>query len=195
MKKHSKKEIEEMCAAGVSLDENGNPDTVGKTETFFTRHVKLITFLCCLGVFLAIFGPWSVFRIVDYIKEKSDDRIVMTGQDLLALSEMDRNLYYNDIKGFKCEEKINSHRYNTEISEGVTEVIVEDKEIYCYFLNVDGRYNALAIVDIQSQMVIYFRVTDSKSDLKANVLTDNIADFLAGIAATKPAVTTAATSK
>jgi hypothetical protein len=43
-------------------------DTVGKTETFGTRNVKLITFLVCLGVFLAFFGPWSVMRIMEWVE-------------------------------------------------------------------------------------------------------------------------------
>ena len=42
------------------------PDTTGKTETFFTRNVKLITFLICIAVFLGIFGPLSVFHIYRY---------------------------------------------------------------------------------------------------------------------------------
>ncbi len=191
MGKYTKKEMDEMRLQGISFDENGNPDTKGKTENFFTRHVKLITFLCCLTVFLAVFGPWSIFRIMDYIEEKSDTRPYMTGADLLALSELDRNLYYDDIKGFKGQEKINSHRYSVDLGEGVTEMREEDKEIY-YYMTVDGRYQALAVADIQTGMIIYFRVTDPKSNLEANVLTDNIADFLAGIPKKTTAATTAA---
>ncbi|MBQ8212880.1 MAG: hypothetical protein IJZ80_02630 [Clostridia bacterium] len=35
-----------------------------KTENFFTRNVKLITFLVTVGVFLAVFGPISCWRRV-----------------------------------------------------------------------------------------------------------------------------------
>ena len=38
-------------------EERKLPDTAGKTENFVTRNVKLITFLICMGVFLALFIP------------------------------------------------------------------------------------------------------------------------------------------
>ena len=76
------------------------PDTAGKTENFFTNHVKLITFLICLGVFLAIFGPISVFRIRDYIEEKRAIANAMTVQDILELAEDRDQLYLADFEDF-----------------------------------------------------------------------------------------------
>ena len=81
-------------------------DTAGQTETFLTRNVRLITFLICLSVFLAFFGPWSVFRIMEYLEAKNDTRIPMTEADLITLSELDRELYYTDIKGFLSSESV-----------------------------------------------------------------------------------------
>lgn len=75
-------------------------DTKGKTENFFTNHVKLITFLICLGVFLAIFGPISVFRIRDYIEEKRAIANAMTVQDILELAEDRDQLYLSDFEDF-----------------------------------------------------------------------------------------------
>ena len=42
-------------------------DTAGKTENFFTRNVKLITFLICITV---IFSPFVVVYIQDTIEAK-----------------------------------------------------------------------------------------------------------------------------
>ena len=36
--------------------------TVGQTETFVTRNVKLITFLVCVAVFLVFLGPLSIWH-------------------------------------------------------------------------------------------------------------------------------------
>ena len=41
-------------------------DTKGETETFATRNVRLITFLVCIGVFLAVFIPIGVVGISQY---------------------------------------------------------------------------------------------------------------------------------
>ena len=51
---------------GWIIEDPNHKDTVGKTENFFTRNVKLITFLICLGVFLAFFGPITVFTIINH---------------------------------------------------------------------------------------------------------------------------------
>lgn len=50
--------------------QNAPEDTAGKTENFFTCHVKLLTFLACLVVFLTFFGPWSVHRIIEWRRQK-----------------------------------------------------------------------------------------------------------------------------
>ncbi len=58
----------------------------GRTENFFTRHVKLITFLVTVGVFLAVFGPILFFEMNGYYKEK-DERPQITAEQVMALAE------------------------------------------------------------------------------------------------------------
>lgn len=166
-------------------DENGwiiedpkHKDTAGKTENFFTRNVKLITFLICVGVFLAFFGPITVFTIINYIEERADNRPVMTEEELIALSELDRDLYFSDIEKFKGTKDVKSYKYPVEV-EGGTEMREEEVEIY-YYLDIGEDYTALAISEIDTGKIIYFQLSNKKTLWKADVLKDDIRSFLAG---------------
>ena len=163
-------------------------DTVGKTETFFTRNVKLITFLICLGVFLALFGPISVFTVKKYLEEKEDTRPIMTESELLVLSELDRDLYFSDLKGYKGREDIHSQKYKVNVADG-TEIREKETEIW-YYIDIGENYSGLAIADIQTEKIIYFQISNRQTQWKADVLTDDIRSFLQGIpVSTEPPVT------
>ena len=164
-------------------------DTVGKTENFFTNHVKLITFLVCLGIFLVFLGPISVFTVMDYLEKKNDPRIPMTEEDLITLSEMNRDLYFSDIEGFRGTKDIKTIKYNVDGSED-GDTAEKEVEIY-YYLNIGEDYSALAIADIATEKIIYFRVSNRRNQMHADVLTDDIRAFMQGI----PVETTAATTK
>lgn len=167
-------------------------DTVGKTETFFTRNVKLITFLICLGVFLALFGPISVFTVKKYLAEKEDTRPIMSEAELVALSELGRDLYFSDIKGYKGTKDINTQEYKVNVADG-TEIRERETEIW-YYINIGENYSGLAIADIQTEKIIYFQVSNRKTQWKADVLTDDIRSFVAGNpVSTEPPVTEATT--
>lgn len=165
-------------------------DTVGKTENFFTRNVKLITFLICLGVFLALFGPLSVFTVKKYLDEKEDTRPVMSEAELVALSELDRDLYFSDLKGYKGREDVYSQKYKVNVADG-TEIREKDTEIW-YYIDIGKNYSGLAIADIQTEKIIYFQISNRKTQWKADVLNDDIRSFMQGIpVATEPPVTQA----
>ena len=171
-----------MAFGRKKRDENGwiieNPnhkDTVGKTENFLSRNVKLITFLICLGVFLAFFGPLTIFKIIAYIEERKDTRPVMSEEELITLSELDRDLYYSDIKGFKGTEDIRS--ITVSVMGGGT--ATREVEIYYYF-DVGENYTALAIAEIDTGKIIYFQLSNKNNQWRADVLKDDIRSFLAG---------------
>ncbi|MBE6627349.1 MAG: hypothetical protein E7629_00320 [Ruminococcaceae bacterium] len=183
-----------MAFGRKKRDENGwiieNPnhkDTVGKTENFLSRNVKLITFLICLGVFLAFFGPLTIFKIIAYIEERKDTRPVMSEEELITLSELDRDLYYSDIKGFKGTEDIRS--ITVSVIGGGT--ATREVEIYYYF-DVGENYTALAIAEIDTEKIIYFQISNVKNQWRADVLKDDIRSFLAGnpVPTTAPEETT-----
>ena len=79
-------------------------DTAGKTETFFTRNVKLITFLICITV---IFSPFVIVYIKDTIEDKRlASRPEMTVDELVLIAERSKNLRQADLAKFDdyCEE-------------------------------------------------------------------------------------------
>ena len=58
-------------------------------EGFVQSHIRLITFIVCIGVFLALFGPWSYFKIKDIIE--SSNRIE---SDLTDITMVSRGLIF-----------------------------------------------------------------------------------------------------
>ena len=71
-------------------------------------------------------------------------------EELIALSELDRDLYYSDIKGFKGTEDIKT----ITVSDGGGGTEVKEVEIYYYF-EVGDDYSALAIAEIDTEKIIY----------------------------------------
>ena len=79
-------------------------DTAGKTETFFTRNVKLITFLVCVTIILS---PFAIVYIKDTIEDRRlANRPEMTVDELVLISERAKDLRQADLAKFKdyCEE-------------------------------------------------------------------------------------------
>ena len=83
---------------------SGQTDTVGKTETFFTRHVKLVAFLLTLTVFLAAFTPFAILKARDYFSRKGDDRPEMTTTDLILLIDRKASLTLGDFIAYVGRE-------------------------------------------------------------------------------------------
>ncbi len=81
--------------------------TVGKTETFIGRNVKLVTFLVCLGLFLALFGPWSIWRIHEWQTQRAQEREIaataFSEEDLRDLIDQGARLTWADFAGHYYE--------------------------------------------------------------------------------------------
>jgi hypothetical protein len=73
-------------------------DTKGKTETFFTRNVKLITFLICITV---IFSPFVVTYIQDTLEAKRlAVRPEITVDELVGIAQKGNDLRQRDLEKF-----------------------------------------------------------------------------------------------
>ncbi len=84
--------------------------TVGKTETFATRNVKLITFLVCVAVFLIVLGPLSVWRISELVKERQEakaEEAQMPLGALLAIADKGSAAGWKDFQKFDKSESVN----------------------------------------------------------------------------------------
>ena len=87
-------------------------DTAGKTETFFTRNVKLITFLICICV---IFSPFVYVYIMDTIEDKRlEKRPEMTVDELVFIAERAKDLRLRDLdkfEGYLTETEVQGMKY------------------------------------------------------------------------------------
>lgn len=118
-----------------------------KTETFFTRHVKLITFLCTVGVFLAIFGPIMVLEAREYYGQDKDARPEMTMYDMILLSEQ-KPMRVEQLTKFACVESD---------ADGQNTTVIR--------LEIDGgRYMAVATADTMTGVVVECLIQDMEGD-------------------------------
>ncbi len=84
--------------------------TVGKTENFFTSHVRLITFIVCVVLFLTFMGPlsvWTVMEIVDNYEQKADEEKQISLNALLAIADKGSAAGWKDFRSFSLEESVN----------------------------------------------------------------------------------------
>ena len=74
-------------------------DTAGKTETFFTRNVKLITFLICITI---IFSPFVITYIQDMIDARREaERPELTVDELVFIAQRGKDLRQRDLAKFE----------------------------------------------------------------------------------------------
>ena len=78
---------------------NKQIDTAGRTETFFTRNVKLITFFICIAV---IFSPFVATYIKDTIEARREaSRPEMTVDELIFIAQRGKDLRQRDLSKFE----------------------------------------------------------------------------------------------
>ena len=130
-------------------------DTVGQTETFFTANVKLVTFIVCMVVLLALIGPWSVVRIMrwyqDYQVEQTEVHITVAQLD--ALVAKGERLNWVDFDGYTCE------------------VVADDAVYICKYTGENGEFYLLVTSPakgktVESVVLIDLR-DNSQTELKA----------------------------
>lgn len=124
-------------------------DTVGKTENFGSRNVKLITFSICMVIFLAFFGPFGITRIVSCAQEAREnaanaERKEMTLMTVRGLSEQGDSVTWKLLDSFIYENRstktfmlrVYSLEEGYEVwAGGETD---SKKPTYLYLVNQDG---------------------------------------------------------
>lgn len=88
-------------------------DTAGKTENFWTRNVRLITFLICMAVLLAVAGPWSIHRIAQWVAEvrAEQNEVLIPEQEVALLVERGAKLSWQDFEGYTAKVLIEKDMY------------------------------------------------------------------------------------
>lgn len=114
--------------------QNGLPPTgeVGKTETFWTRNVKLITFIVTVSILLALFIPIAILEAKDYFSQKNDDRPKMTESDFCELMDRKNTLQLKDFTAYvgrEMEGAQGDYRYYyIQLSDHCLITVVADRE-------------------------------------------------------------------
>ena len=141
-------------------EKNEEKDTAGKTENFGTRNVRLITFLVCISVFLAVFIPvgfWGFHAVQDWFEK--DERPQMTLSDVVYLSERTGDLYLSDLTGYAGEQET----YDAGIH---------------YSIEIEQRYYLRAVADVATKKLYYFEMVDFETQEKVDILTEDVRAFL-----------------
>ena len=74
-------------------------ETAGKTETFFSRNVKLITFLICVAIILS---PFVITYIQDVMETRREAELPkMTMDELVFIAERGNDLRQMDLSKYE----------------------------------------------------------------------------------------------
>ena len=135
--------------------------TARKTENFFTRNVRLMTFLITIGMFLVVVGPIFVLEASEYWGKGGDARPDMTTGDLIVLSDIKGALRVSDITKFSCDERD---------QDGTPYVLVT--------VDIEPHYTMMASAEKATGKVIYCEVLSNETGEKVDVLTGDVRLFL-----------------
>lgn len=74
-------------------------------EGFFSRHVKLITFIICLTLILTVIGPWGIDRLVDKGREEVfgkevDSKSYLSVNSVVLLADLGESLTWDHLQNF-----------------------------------------------------------------------------------------------
>lgn len=143
-------------------------DTAGKTETFFTRNVKLITFLICVVVILS---PFVLTYIQDTIEDKRlEKRPEMTVDNLVAIAERGDDLRQRDLSNFVG--------YRTEIE-------MQGMKYAMYRIPIAHEDNLVLSISFDASLdyVFHLKLINQDTKQELDLLSDEVKDleeFLTG---------------
>ena len=129
-----------------------------KKENFFSANVRLITFLITVAVFLGLFLLLEIPNIKDYWRQYTDMRDTMTIQRLVVLSEQDA-ISERQIKEYRS--KTNDDEYET-----------------WYYFDIEPHYQVIAVVDKNTDLVIYCNLLNEKTGERIDVLKDDLRAYI-----------------
>ena len=138
------------------VDPRDKVTTAGKTESFASRNVRMITFLITLGVFLAAFLPIAYMEAREYFRQGEDTRPQMTVYELVVLSEQPE-IRLAQLQKFACE---------TDKKSGQNFVLIT--------IQIDPHYTVMASADTATGVVGYCHLLNNETNEELDVLVDDI---------------------
>ncbi len=155
--KYRPNEVDEK-AAKKAKEESEREET---PESFSSKHAKTITFFVCLGVLLALIGPFSVFQIYHWINDGIEEMQgkSMTEQDIYRLALQKDKLTMEMLHAYEGESSKSDYR----------------EFYYIYFDN----YILLAVQDTRTRVLDFCTLTDKTTGDSIDVLKEDVEAFLA----------------
>ena len=146
-----------------SRREEQQPETAGKTESFWSAHARLLAFLCTVAVFLALFIPLGVIGVGvvwDHMDSCGDTRRDMTEEELYALAKRETVILSADLDGYVGDR---------------SEVEMDGMRAVIYQIEVGDRYYLTASFNVGTGKAEYITVTDFETGSELDLL-DKSAD-------------------
>ena len=100
---HNKRDHTQEDIQPEAIRRSKEADTVGKTETFVTRNIKLLTFLACMAVIIVIMAGFGIYRAQHYGDKVEAPENLMTEAQMTALVNKGETLTWKDFDGYAYE--------------------------------------------------------------------------------------------
>ncbi|MBR6411051.1 MAG: hypothetical protein IKS35_06680 [Clostridia bacterium] len=132
-------------------------EELSKKERFrryVDSHIRLITFLVCIAIFLGTLGPFSVFQIVRMVEKSKEEKLVeITFADIQRLDEAPTAVEWKDFGAYKFRTVTKSATFLC------LDYLMENER---FFLRVGG--------DIDKEKPIYIILIDVETGDKCDLL-------------------------
>ena len=128
-------------------------------EGFASKNAKTITFTVMVALFLAFFGPVTVFQIYKHFAAEADARVDMTQTDLVSLGKIGESLTMDHLRGYTGTEN-------------------ENEERITYLIRMDG-YILNAVQEKGKNTLSVCLLTDSESGDSIDIRYEDVEAFLA----------------
>ena len=122
---------------------------------FINNHLKLVTFLVTVALFLAVFIPVAYYESKDYFSDRGDSRPAMTTGDLIRLGDEvgKGTLKPSDFNKYRCVERES-----------------EDGKYVNYIIEIDDIYRVMVDFNVETNELLVFMMSDSETDQSVDIL-------------------------
>lgn len=124
-------------------------------RNFINNHIRLVTFLVVISLFLAVFIPIAYYESRDFFDDHGDTRPAMTTGDLILLADDagKGTLKPEDFTKYKC-----------------IEMEMSDAKYAYYMIEVEPSYRVLVGFNKDTNKLLYFVMSDSATDEEIDIL-------------------------
>ena len=152
---------DEECAAEAEQKAKLEQEREETPEGFASKNAKTITFTVMVVLFLAFFGPFTVFHAYKYFSEKADTRVELTQADLVSLGNVGDALTMDHLRGYVGTENENEYRVTYVIqTEDYILTAVQEKGV--------GTLSVCLLTDVESGESIDMRKDDVEAFLASH---------------------------